>query len=63
VPNSIVSDTFSSVMRKLSLSPEWPSIKSAIESELADIRTILEPLRKQHAEMIAHAELPLSHYA
>jgi len=50
-------------MRKLSLSPEWPSIKSAIESELADIRTILEPLRKQHAEMIAHAELPLSHYA
>ena len=50
-------------IRKLSLSPEWPSIKAAIESELAEIRTMLEPLRKQHAEMIAQAEKPLSFYS
>jgi len=50
-------------IRKLSLSPEWPSIKAAIEVELAGLRSELAPLRKQHAEMIAHAEKPLSFYA
>ena len=46
----------------LSLSAQWPAIKADIESELANLRKNLEPLRLQYSAAIAAAELPLNFY-
>jgi len=45
------------------LSPEWPTIRAGIQTELAELKPRIESLRIQRAEMIEQAELPLSYYA
>lgn len=46
-----------------SLSPEWPSMRVAIETELAELIAHIEPLKVQRAELIEQAERPLAFYA
>jgi len=48
---------------KRAASPEWPTIKAQIQSELAELKPRIETLRTQRAEMIERAELPLGYYA
>jgi hypothetical protein len=48
---------------KRGLSPQWPSIRDTIESELAALETKVAKLKPQYAEAIATAEGPLSFYA
>jgi hypothetical protein len=47
---------------KRGLSPEWPSIRSGIESELSELAAKLETQRAEYAAAIAAAEAPLSYY-
>jgi hypothetical protein len=46
-----------------SLSPEWPGIRSEIETELSELQAKLVELRAQYDEQISAAEAPLSYYA
>lgn len=45
------------------LSPEWPAIKAAIQSEAAELTSRIEALRVQRAEAVEQAEKPLNYYA
>lgn len=45
------------------LSPEWPTIRNGIQSELADLKERIEPLRAQRQELTEQAEKPLEFYA
>lgn len=44
-------------------SPEWPAIRSGIQTELAELKPRIESLRSQRTEMIERAELPLGYYS
>lgn len=45
------------------LSPEWPAIRNAIESELTDLKERIGPMKAQRAELTEQAEKPLAFYA
>ena len=45
------------------LSPQWSTIRTQIERELAEQRDQLADLQRQYADQIRTAELPLSYYA
>jgi len=45
------------------LSPEWPTIRSAIVTELAELQSRLVDMRAEHAAAIEAAERPLSFYS
>lgn len=45
------------------LSPEWPAIRNGIQSELADLKEQIEPLKAQRQQLIEQAELPLDFYS
>lgn len=55
--------TVSGGWQKKSLSPAWPSIRTELETELAELTAKLEPLRERYAVELAAIEAPLNYYA
>jgi len=57
-----VNDHIEGRSRTFQLSPAWPGIRIAIESELSDLQAQLPDLKAEYTAAIEAAEMPLSYY-